>query len=99
MQLSHAGSKKSNVSSIIVSTNLNTINTLLGAVKQIIRLTCLGWKSNRVNYALILSNTLTAKVIIRQTLTSVFFGNIGSIINGILKSIKNSVIIESNQFV
>jgi len=83
----------------MVPTNLNTINTLLGAVKQIVRSICLGWKSSRANYTLIPSNTLTAKVIIRQTLTSVFFGNIGSIMNGTLKSIKSSVIIESNQFV
>jgi len=91
MQLSHAGSKKLNTSSIMVSTNLNTINTLLGTVKQIVRPTCLGWKLSRANYALIPSNTLTAKIIIRQTLTSVFFGNIGSIMNGTL--------IESNQSV
>jgi len=49
--------------------NLNTINTTLGAAKITARLTLLGYKPSRANYAPISSNALTVEVIIRQILT------------------------------
>ena len=73
MQLSHARSKKPNMPSVIAPTNPNTIDTLLDTVKQIVRSTLLDWKPSRVNYAPTHLNVLTAKVIIRWTLTSIFF--------------------------
>jgi len=61
MQCSHTGSKKPNASSVMAPTNSNTINTLLGVVKQTIKLTLLSWKLSRANYAPIPSNVSYAK--------------------------------------
>ena len=63
------------------------------------KINLLGWKPSKVNHTPTPSNVLTAKVIIRWTLTSVLFGNIGSIINDILKSIKSFMTTGSNWFI
>ena len=85
--------------SIIALTNPNIISTLLGTIKQIVRPTLQGWKPSRMSYALTPSNVLTAEVIIRWTLASIFFGNTGLIMNTMLKNIKSFILIESNHFV
>jgi len=45
MQLSYVESKKPNASSIIASTNPNTISTSLGTIKQTVRPYLLDWKA------------------------------------------------------
>ena len=67
------------MSSVVAPTKSNTIDILLGAVKQTSRLICLDWKPNRVNYILTASNAWTAKAIIKPTLMFVPFGDIVSI--------------------
>ena len=80
-------------------TNLITIKTLLGTIKWTVKLTLPDWKPSKMNHAPTPSNILTAVVIIRQTLTSIFFGNTSSITNGTLKSIMSSMTIGSNWLV
>ena len=76
--------------------NLNTTDTLLGAVKLIIRLTFLGWKPSWMNHTLTPLNTVTVKVITRQILIFFFSGNTSLIANSILKSTKKFMILENN---
>jgi len=76
--------------SIVASTKSNTIDILLGTIKQTSRLICLDWKLNRVNYILTASNVWTTKAIIKPTLMSVSFGDIISIRNSIQKVLRVS---------
>ena len=80
----------------LTRSNITTI--LLGVAKQTSRLILYILKLNRVNCALMYSNTWTVKVIIRQILTHAYSGGIISIRNSILKSIKNSGILEISWF-
>ena len=66
-------------------TRVNTIIILLGATKQISRLTLLGLKQNKRNYISILSNVQTIEAIIKWILTYAYFGNISSTKNNIKK--------------
>jgi len=72
--------------------NLHSITRLTS--KPILR----GSKLNKMNHACILSNVQTAKMIIKLTQIYVLSRNINSIVNNILKSIKNFMIVEDNQF-
>jgi len=83
----------------MVTTNLNTTNILHGIAKVIASLIPLDWKPNRVNLAPTPSNASTVEVTTKQTLTFIFSGSIGSIVNGIQKNTKKSMILGKNQFV
>ena len=56
------------------------------------------WRWNRGNHASTLLNISTAKVIIKPTLTFAHSGSITSTESSIQRSIKNSVIVGTNQF-
>jgi len=51
MQLFHAESKRQNTSSARVPTNPNTIDTLLGAARQMRKQIPQDWKQRKRNYA------------------------------------------------
>jgi len=80
----------------IVHTKLNTTINLHSVTRLTSRPIFLGLKLNKVNYAYILSNMQTVKTIIKLTQIYILFGNIDSIGNNILKSIKNFMIVENN---
>ena len=67
MQYFCTESKEQNMSSTIVPTNLNTIDTLLGAAKLMKKQILPDLKLRKANYAYTLSSAQTAEVIIRQT--------------------------------
>ena len=90
--------KDYNISNIMGLTRSNITTILLGVAKQTSRLILYILKLNRVNCALMYSNTWTVKVINRQILTHAYSGGIISIRNSILKSIKNSGILEISWF-
>ena len=83
----------------MVPINLNITSTLLSIIKQIPKLILLGSKLNRANYTPTLSSVQIVKVIIRWTLTCIPSRNIGSIVNGMQRSIKSFVKTEDNQFI
>ena len=94
-----AGYKGQSASSATVCISLNTIESSVGVVRVIPNLTLLDWKPRRANHVLICSNVLTAKEIIKPTLTIVHFGDITSIGNDISRNMLRSVKIGCNRFV
>ena len=94
--LSCAEFKDQGMLNAIVHTKLNTTINLHGVTRLTSRPIFLGLKLNKVNYAYILSNMQTVKAIIKLTQIYILFGNIDSIENNILKSIKNFMIVENN---
>ena len=83
--------KNQSVSSVIDLTNLKTILNLGGAAKPTKKQTHHTLKQKKTNCVHMLSNVLTAIVIIRQTLTFVHSKNTGSTVNGTTKNISRSV--------
>ena len=90
--------KNHDVSNVMGLTRSNITTIWLGVIKQTLRLTLYILKPNRVNHILIHSNAWTVKVITRWILTHIYSGDIASIRNGTLKSIKNSGISKTSQF-
>jgi len=88
--------KNQNVLNITVPTNLNTTNILHGVAKVIASLILLDWKPSRMNLAPIPLNTSTVKMTTKQTLTFVFSGSIGLIINNIQKNTKKFATLGNN---
>jgi len=80
--LSHAGYKGQSALNVIAHTSLNTIESLVGATKLMLKLTLLDWKPKRVNHALIHSSVSTVKEITKLTPTAAYFGDITSIESG-----------------
>jgi len=80
-------------------TNLSTIITSLGIVKQIQKLILPDLKQNRVNYALTCSNTQIIKRIIKLAPINTLSGDITSIENSIPRNIKSFMKTEDNPFV
>lgn len=74
---------------------MKTIANLSDIARQMISLTLLVLEPRKMNYTLTYSSALTAKVIIRWTLTNVYSGNTGltvtSTIRKLLRSIKTKL--------
>ena len=86
------------VSSITDLTNLKTNVNLGSAAKLTKKQTHYVLKPKKVNHVCMLSNALTAKETIRQTLIFVHSGNIGSTMNGTRKNILRSMKTGQNKF-
>ena len=98
MQCSHAESKRLNMSSAMVLTNLNTIDTLSGTAKQTKKQILLNLKLRKANHTCTLLSAQTATAIIRQTQICVSSRSTDSIMNGITRNNKNFVKTEEPQF-
>jgi len=92
------GFKEQNVSSAIARINLKTTINLVGAAKQITRSIHYALKLKKANHAHMFISVQIAKETIRQTLTYVCSGNIGSTKNGITKRPSKSVKTGPSQF-
>jgi len=82
MPPSHAEFKGPNASNVMVPTNPNTTENLVGAARLTPKSTHLDWKPRKANCAPIRSNALTARVTIKPIPTNVRFGDIDSTENG-----------------
>jgi len=80
-------------------TSRNIIESPVGVVRLTIKLILLDLKPRRANLALIHSSAPIVKEIIKLTPFNVHFGDIGSIISGMLKSILKSMRTGQNRFV
>jgi len=79
---SHAEFKGPNASNVMVPTNPNTTENLVGAARLMPKSTHLDWKPRKANCTSIHSNALTARATIKPIPTNVHFGDIDSIENG-----------------
>jgi len=94
----HAEFKDLNVSNVMVCINLKTTTNSVGIAKLMKRLTHHALKPKKVNHAHMSSNVQTAKMTIRQILTYVHSGNIGSTGNSITKRLSRSMKTGPSQF-
>ena len=94
----HAEFKEQNVSSATAHINPKTTTNLIGAAKQITRSIYHILKQKKVNCAHICSSVQITEVTIRQILTYVHSGNIGSTRNSTTKSILRSMETGPSQF-
>jgi len=86
-----AGFREQNALNAIALTSWNIIESSVGVARLTIKLILLDLKPRRVNLALIRSSAPIVKEIIKLTLFNVHFGDIGSVVSGMLKSILRSV--------
>jgi len=80
-------------------TSQNTTESSVGVVRLTIKPTHQDLKPRRANHALIHSNAPIVKEITKLTLFIVHFGDIDSIMSGMLKSILRSVRTGQNHFI
>ena len=84
---------------VMALTSRNIIESSVGVVRLTTKLILLDLKPRRANLALIRSSALIVKEITKLTLSIVHFGDIDSIVSGMLKSILRSVRTGRNRFV
>ena len=94
-----AGSREQNALNVMALTSQNTTESSVGVAKPTIKLILLDLKPRRVNLVLIHSSAPIVKKITKPTQFTVHFGDIDSIVSGMLKSSLRSVRPGRNHFV
>ena len=94
-----AGFREQNTLNVTALTSRNIIESSVSVVRLTTKLILLDLKPRRTNLALIRSSAPIAKEITKLTLSIVHFGDIDSIVSGMLKSILRSVRTGRNHFI
>ena len=95
----YAEFREQNASNVIALTSRNIIESSVGVVRLTTKLILLDLKPRRTNLALIHSSAPIVKETIQLIPSSVHFGDINSIVSGILKSMLRSVKTDRNRSV
>jgi len=92
----HVESKVQSMPNVMDHTRVSTTVSSLSAAKQTSRQTLQGLKQNKGNHVSILLSAQIVRAIIRQILTCIYSGSIGSTESGKQRNIKESMITRAN---